>query len=150
WVNIPGYKPGRINTANALGDGNGYPGGGPALAAETVRQTLGIPVNKYILINFDVFTTLVSTIAPDGTQICVQQVIDDDHYPDAGNGVIHVHFDPGCQVLDAERLLQYARTRATQGSDFDRASRQQEVLRALRDKVLSVGGITHFITEAPK
>src|SRR5262245_37379602 len=92
WVNIPGFQSGRINTANSLGDANGYPGGGPALAAETVRQTLGIPVNKYILINFDVFTTLVNTIAPDGTEICVQQAIDDDHYPDAGNGVIHVHF----------------------------------------------------------
>src|SRR5690554_278819 len=28
WVNIPGFQPGRINTANSLGDANGYPGGG--------------------------------------------------------------------------------------------------------------------------
>ena len=150
WVNIPGYRPGRINTANSLGDANGYPGGGPALAAETVRQTLGIPVDKYILINFDVFISLVNVIAPDGTEICVSQVIDDTHYPDAGNGVIHVHFDPGCQTLNSEQLLQYARTRATQGSDFDRAGRQQEVLRALREKVLSVGGIANFIGQAPQ
>ncbi|MEO8612771.1 MAG: LCP family protein [Chloroflexota bacterium] len=150
WVSIPGFKQGRINTANSLGDANGYPGGGPALAAESVRQLLGIPVTKYILINFDVFTTLVSTVAPDGTQICINQTIDDDHYPDAGNGTIHVHFDPGCQVLDAEHLLQYARTRATEGSDFDRAGRQQEVLKALREKALSVGGITAFIAQAPK
>jgi LCP family protein required for cell wall assembly len=149
WVNIPGYQPGRINTANALGDANGYPGGGPALAAETVRQTLGMPVDKYILINFDVFLSVVNTVSPDGTEICVREVIDDPHYPDAGFGTIHVHFDPGCQILDAEQLLQYARTRATQGSDFDRAARQQEVLRALRDKVLSVGGIAAFIGQAP-
>lgn len=150
WVSIPGFQQGRINTANYLGDANGYPGGGPALAAETVRQLMGIPVSKYILINFDVFTTLVSTIAPDGTEICINQTIDDDHYPDAGNGTIRIHFDPGCQILDAERLLQYARTRATEGSDFDRAGRQQEVLKVLREKVLSVGGITAFISQAPK
>lgn len=149
WVNIPGFQPGRINTANSLGDANGYPGGGPALAAATVRQTLGIPIEKYILINFDVFTTLVNTIAPDGTEICVRELIDDPHYPDAGNGTIHVRFDTGCQILDAEQLLQYARTRATQGSDFDRATRQQEVLKALQAKVLSVGGITNFIGQAP-
>lgn len=52
-------------------------------------------------------------------------------------------------MLDAEHLLQYARTRHTQGSDFDRAGRQQEVLRALREKVLSAGGITSFIGQAP-
>jgi LCP family protein required for cell wall assembly len=150
WVSIPGYQQGRINTANYLGDANGYPGGGPALAAETVRQTLGIPVDKYILINFDVFTTLVNVIAPDGTEICVRETIDDPHYPDAGNGVIHVHFDPGCQSLNSEQLLQYARTRATQGSDFDRAARQQEVLSVLREQIVSVGGITNFIGQAPQ
>jgi polyisoprenyl-teichoic acid--peptidoglycan teichoic acid transferase len=149
WVDIPGYKPGRINTANSTGDSQGYPGGGPALAMETVHQVLGITLDRYLLINFDVFTTLVKTIAPDGVQICISQVIDDPKYPDAGTGTMHIHFDPGCQTLDAERLLQYARTRATAGSDFDRAARQQEVLKVLRDKLLSVGGITHFIGQAP-
>lgn len=145
WVNIPGYNPGRINTANSTGDSQGYPGGGPALAMETVRQVLGIPIDNYLLINFDVFITLVKTIAPDGTEICIPETIDDANYPDAGYGTIHVHFDPGCQVLDAERLLQYARTRHTEGSDFDRAGRQQAVLQALREKVLNVGGITSFL-----
>jgi len=149
WVNIPGFRQGRINTANSLGDSNGYPGGGPALAAETVRQVLGISIDKYLLINFDVFTSLVDIIAPDGVEICVREVIDDPDYPDAGFGTIPVHFDPGCQMLKSEQLLQYARTRATQGSDFDRAERQQDVLKAMRDKVLSVGGITSFIGQAP-
>lgn len=149
WVNIPGFTQGRINTANSLGDANGYPGGGPALAAETVRQVLGITIDKYLLINFDVFTSLVSVIAPDGVEVCIPAAIDDPHYPDAGYGTINVHFDPGCQTLDSERLLQYARTRNTAGSDFDRAGRQQEVLRALREKVLNVGGITNFIGQAP-
>lgn len=149
WVSIPGFKQGRINTANSLGDSSGYPGGGPALAAETVRQVLGIPIDKYLLINFDVFTTLVNTIAPSGVEVCVKELIDDPDYPDAGYGTIAVRFEPGCQILDAERLLQYARTRATQGSDFDRAARQQEVLRALRETVLNVGGITNFIGQAP-
>lgn len=149
WVNIPGFQQGRINTANSLGDSNGYPGGGPALAAETVRQVLGIPIDKYLLINFDVFTSLVDIIAPDGVEICVREVIDDPDYPDAGFGTIPVHFDPGCQMLRSEQLLQYARTRATQGSDFDRAERQQDVLKAMRDKILNVGGITNFIGQAP-
>src|SRR5690606_30867627 len=73
----------------------------------------------------------------------------DPAYPDAGYGTIHVHFDPGCQMLDAEHLLQYARTRHTEGSDFDRARRQQEVLKAMQAQLVSLGGIGNFITQAP-
>src|SRR5690606_25404646 len=145
WVSIPGFREGRINTANALGDANAYPGGGPALAAETVEANLGIDIDKYVLINFDVFTAVVDLIAPDGVEICIRETIDDPYYPDAGYGFIHVHFDPGCQRLDAERLLQYARTRKTQGGDFDRARRQHEVIRALIDEVLNAGGIANFV-----
>lgn len=149
WVSIPGFKQERINNANFLGDANGYPGGGPALAAETVHQVLGIPIDKYLLINFDVFTKVVGTLAPDGVQVCPPNAIHDANYPDAGNGFITVDFPAGCQVLDAERLLQYARTRHG-ATDFDRAGRQQEVMRAVRDKVLNVGGVTQFIGQAPK
>jgi hypothetical protein len=96
-----------------------------------------------------VFTELVDTIAPDGVEICVQEEIYDDHYPDAGFGFITVQFDPGCQILNSERLLQYARTRRTQGSDFDRNRRQQETLKALQKEVLSAGGIANFVTSIP-
>lgn len=148
WVSIPGFKQERINNANFLGDLGGYPGGGPALAAETVHQVFGIPIDKYLLINFDVFTKVITTLAPDGVQVCPPAAINDPNYPDAGNGFITVSFPAGCQVLDAEKLLQYARTRHG-ATDFDRAGRQQEVMRAVRDKVLSVGGITQFIGQAP-
>jgi LCP family protein required for cell wall assembly len=149
WVSIPGFKQERINNANFLGDANGYPGGGPALAAETVHQVFGIPIDKYLLINFDVFTKVVTTLAPDGVQVCPPAAIHDPNYPDAGTGFLTVDFPAGCQVLDAEKLLQYARTRHG-ATDFDRAGRQQEVMRAVRDKVLSVGGIAQFVAQAPK
>jgi LCP family protein required for cell wall assembly len=148
WVSIPGYSEQRINTANFLGDSQSYPGGGPALAAATIEQNLGIDIDKYVRINFDVFTSVVNLVAPNGVEICVQETIDDPTYPDAGFGFIHVHFDPGCQRLDAEKLLQYARTRHTDGGDFDRARRQQEVIRALMSEVLSAGGISNFVGQA--
>jgi LCP family protein required for cell wall assembly len=149
WVTIPGFGQDRINTANATGDANAFPGGGPALAAETVATNLGIRVDYYVLVNFHVFTAVVDLLAPNGVEICVSEMIDDPDYPDAGYGYIHVHFDPGCQQLDAEHLLQYARTRATYGGDFDRARRQQEVLDTMRAKVLSVGGVANFVAQAP-
>lgn len=150
WVKIPGFNHARINTANSLGDANAYPGGGSALAAETIRQNLGVSIDKYVRINFDVFTAVADLLAPDGVEICVREMIDDPTYPDSGYGYIHVRFEPGCQRLDAERLLQYARTRRTQNSDFDRARRQQEVIQAMQQELLNVGGITRFIGQAPR
>lgn len=150
WVQIPNFQPARINTANYLGDLNAYPGGGgPALAMETVAANFGVRVDKYILINFDVFERTVDILAPNGIEVCVTEVIDDPDYPDAGYGTIPVHFDPGCEFMDSTRLLQYARTRATEGGDFDRARRQQQVLDSIRAHVLSAGGMTTFLTQVP-
>ncbi len=151
WVNIPNFDPGRINVANFLGDANAYPGGGgPALAMETVSSNFGVRVDKYLSVNFDVFTAIVDTIAPNGVPVTVTEVIDDPDYPDDRFGTIYVRFDPGEYRMDAETLLQYARTRATEGGDFDRARRQQQVLDAVRAEVLSAGGILNFISQAPR
>ncbi|MBL8134975.1 MAG: LCP family protein [Anaerolineae bacterium] len=150
YVEIPGFRQDRINQANFFGDLNNYPGGGPALAMQTVTANLGIRVEKYVLVNFDVFETVVNLVAPNGVEVCPQEVIDDPDYPDAGYGIIYVHFEPGCQRLDAVHLLQYARTRATSGGDFDRALRQQETLKAVREEVLSAGGIANFLGVAPQ
>ncbi len=149
FVEIPDFGSDRINKANFIGDANAYPGGGgPALAMETILANFGIRVDKYLLVNFDVFTTIVDTLAPNGVPIMVTEFIDDPDYPDGGYGTIQVQFQPGEQRMDGETLLQYARTRATSGGDFDRARRQQQVLDALRAEVLSAGGIVNFISQA--
>jgi polyisoprenyl-teichoic acid--peptidoglycan teichoic acid transferase len=149
YLEIPGFRAGRINTANYLGDSNAYPGGGPALAMETVEELIGIPIDNYVLVNFDVFTTVVDTVAPRGVEVCVQEPIFDPDYPDEAYGFIEVRFDTGCQRLDSERLLQYARTRATQGADFDRARRQQQVITAIQNEVTSAGGLVTLVARAP-
>ncbi len=148
YVEIPGSVPSRINTANAVGEINAYPGGGAALAALTVSQTLGIRVDKFVLINFDVFNSVINLIAPNGVEVCPPETIDDPYYPDGSYGFITVHFEAGCQRLQADALLQYARTRHG-NSDFDRSVRQQEVIKAVRDEVLSAGGILNFLSQIP-
>lgn len=149
FVEIPGFQSGRITTANFLGDINALPQGGAGVAIETVYRNFGVQVDHYVRINFDVFINVVEAIAPDGIEICVDEYIYDGDYPDAGYGTIEVEFQIGCEFMGAERLLQYARTRATAGSDFDRNRRQQEVLSAVQSHLLSVGGIRNFLTQIP-
>lgn len=148
WVDYPGLgRSGRINGANIIGDEINYPGGGgPAYAVKTVEKVLGVPIQYYVLINFDVFYKLIDAIGP--IKVCPPEPITDDQYPDGSYGYIKIHFDAGCQELGSERLLQYARTRHSD-SDVGRSSRQQEVIMSVRSKVLSMGGVMALLPEAP-
>ncbi len=148
WVEYPGLgRSGRINTANIVGDEISYPGGGgPMFALKTVENVLGIKIQYYVLINFEVFYKLVDAVGP--IEVCPTEAIDDDKYPDGSYGYITVHFDPGCQELGSEKLLQYARVRHSD-SDIGRSSRQQEVILNIRKSVLSTGGVTALVPEAP-
>jgi LCP family protein required for cell wall assembly len=139
WVTIPGYGERRINTAHYLGDNDGYPGGGPALAMKTVQYNLGVPVHFYVRVDFNGFRHIVDTLG--GINIDVSQTINDPKYPDENYGYDPFYIEAGSQHLDGDMALKYARTRATLGSDFDRARRQQQVLISIREKALAIGAV---------
>jgi polyisoprenyl-teichoic acid--peptidoglycan teichoic acid transferase len=148
WVRIPAMDTdGKINTAHFLGDAYNYPGGGPALAVETVKQELGIPAAYYVRFNFDSFEKVVDAIG--GVDICVAETIDDPEYPALDNyGFDPLHIDAGCQHMNGALALKYARTRHT-GTDFDRAKRQQQVILAVRDKVIQQNLLPQLVAQAP-
>ncbi len=139
YVLIPDYGRGehfeRINAANVYGELFDYPGGGPALAKRTIYRNFGVQVDRYVMVDFDGFRKIIDMIG--GIEIDVPRPITDYRYPTEDYGYMTVHFDAGPQHMDGERALQYARTRKST-SDFDRARRQQQVIMAVRDKVLSL------------
>ncbi|RME12174.1 MAG: LytR family transcriptional regulator [Ardenticatenia bacterium] len=143
YVTIPDYGFGeqlnRINTAFFFGEAYDYPGGGPALVKQTIRRNFGITVDRYVVVDFDAFRKIIDLIG--GIDIEVPERIVDPYYPTEDYGYMRVEFEPGLQHMDGERALIYARTRHS-GSDFDRAERQQQVILAVRDKVLSFGILT--------
>lgn len=52
----------------------------------------------------------------------------------------HLHFDPGQQHMDGETALEFARSRhavGREGSDFARSARQQLVIEAVRNKLIT-------------
>lgn len=146
WVEIPGFGVDRINQAYYLGQVHEYPGGGPALAEETVEATLGINIDYHIAVNFEAFVQAVDLIG--GLMVNVPEAIDDPYYPDNCYGYDPFAIDAGLQRLDGELALKYARTRATFGGDVDRAGRQQAVIMAMRDEVLQVGKLPQLITKS--
>jgi polyisoprenyl-teichoic acid--peptidoglycan teichoic acid transferase len=135
WTSIPGYGESRINTAHYTGDLRDYPGGGPALAKKTVWYALGVPVHYYVRVNFTGFEQIVDAIG--GLTIDVPEPIRDAKYPTANYGIMEIYIPAGVQHMDGRAALQYARTRHG-SSDFARMGRQQQLLVAALDKVMSL------------
>jgi LCP family protein required for cell wall assembly len=155
-ADIRGLGESKINTAY----GQGYtdaealygPGvtpheGGMALAAQTVEQLLQLPqrgqrIDAIAQINFDGFARLIDALG--GITIDVPRAIVDDEYPTPDFGVTRVEFQPGPQQMDGQRALIYARTRHAD-SDFGRAERQQQVLRAIAAKLRERGTLGQIL-----
>jgi len=151
WVPIPGYEEGRINTAHYLGDLYDYPGGGSALAAKTVQYNLGVHIHHYARVNFTAFEEVVDRIG--GIDVYVEEEINDPIYPSSDpadpNGYDPLYITAGWQHFDGEMALKYARTRHSEGGDFDRAKRQQEVMMAVFEQITRLDMLPQLASQAP-
>ncbi len=146
WVQVPGFWETRINSAHVIGDAKKYPGGGPALAKKTVEALTGQPVDYYVRLNFEGFRKLLEEIGC--IDIDVPKLIDDPTFPDDNYGYDPLYLEPGHYCMDADLALKYARTRHVD-SDFGRMQRQQQVILAIKNKVLSTGELPHLVASAP-
>ncbi len=146
YVPVPGYSEyQRINSAMVLGELQ-RTGNGPTLAMQTVQSNLGIRINDYVAVDFQAFINFVDTIG--GIEITTNYTINDSTYPNMYYGYDPFYLPAGTHQLDGATALKYARTRHG-SSDFQRALRQQEVLYAVRDKVLQPGVLAQLIVQSP-
>ena len=125
YVTIPGWTEQRINTAM------GY-GGFPLLAA-TLETNFGVRPTNYVMVNFWAFVQTIDSLG--GIDVHTAQTLTDHR---DGHGYYTV--PAGLNHMDGETALWYARSRYST-SDFARTRRQQEVILALFERLLSLNGI---------
>ena len=133
YVEIPGYKGNRLNAAYAYG--------GAELLMETIELNLGIPVNRYMLVNFEAFANLVDAVGGVELELSSEEVEyvnaylweynvltnrpeGTDYMDTTLSGMIH---------LNGPQALAYTRNRYM-GTDFGRTERQRKVLGAIIKK----------------
>ncbi|GIL14183.1 MAG: hypothetical protein BroJett038_29030 [Chloroflexota bacterium] len=146
YVEVPGYSElQRINSPMVLGELR-QPGYGPQLMMQTAQYNLGIRIHDYVAVDFNTVITLVDAIG--GIDINVPYTINDPQYPDMNFGYDPLFIRAGLQHMDGKLALKYARTRHGD-SDFQRAERQQQVLYAVRDKVLNLDILPQLIIQSP-
>jgi LCP family protein required for cell wall assembly len=144
WVNIPGFDYGKINTAYFLGESYQLPGGGAGLAVQTTEAFIGVPINYYAQIDFEAFEKFIDLIG--GLDIYIREEITVD--PMGPGNTVTLY--PGVQNLDGATVLAFARNRYTGLGDYDRAERQQQVVMAVRDQILTFNMLPTLITKAPQ
>ena len=138
WVDIPGYGYDRLNTADYLGETQGYPGGGPALLNETLLLNLGIGFDHFVRVNFEGFKQIVDILG--GIDVDVECSVElwgaDPDKPGEWKQIGYI--GAGMQHMDGLKALRYAQYRY-KTPVFDRDRRQQKVLFAVRSRVMELG-----------
>ncbi len=140
YVDMGSFGWRKINSANAYGETNNYPGGGAAFSSQMVSQVIGQPIDYFVRVDFNGFKKLIDDL--DGVDINVENTFTDSQYPDYKHGYQTITFTKGLEHMNGERALQYSRSRHGnngQGSDFSRSKRQMQILMAVKSKIISAG-----------
>jgi LCP family protein required for cell wall assembly len=129
-VDIPGHGRGKINAAYAYG--------GPGLAVQTLEQYLGLQINHLVEVNFENFPALIDALGGiTYTGDCVVSRINGG----LRNGGYTLSLKRGTHEIDGKQALALARTRKNlcrpKEDDRARVRRQQKILNAIKDKVIS-------------
>ncbi len=137
-VIIPDQGMRKINHANHFGEQK-KEGWGGAFASEVIGDTLGIPIHYYVRVDFKAFAEIIDEVG--GITVQVDKTFVDPLFPLEGTIEYKtVQFTKGITTMDGNTALTFARSRHGnngEGSDFARAARQQKVILALKEKVLS-------------
>ena len=127
-VNIPGHGEGKLNAALAYG--------GPELLIETIRNTYGINLDKYIIINFWGFEAIIDQMG--GLEFDVEDYMLEElnkYIGESTGGNDCPVTEAGVQILNGKQALSYARIRKGVGDEYARTDRQREVLIKVAEKL---------------
>jgi len=126
----------KINQANVIG--------GPKAAAQVVSQNLnGITIDRYVRISTGAFREMVDLMG--GVDVFVpvdMKYVDETQH-------LNINLKAGWQNLNGSKAEQFARFRNDQYGDIGRVQRQQQMIRALREKLMNPAMLTR-IPEAIK
>ena len=143
YVPIPDHGENRINTA--------YAEGGLALSIRTVRNVTGVDVNHVVQVDFDGFKKTIDALG--GIEIDNPSIVESGTCDDCNFDGRHWRFRKGTQTLNGRDALAYARIRKVseetvaanelEGSDLGRSRRQQRVIDAMVQEIVSKESLLH-------
>ncbi|MEO1353619.1 MAG: LCP family protein [Cyanobacteria bacterium J06635_15] len=123
-VEVPGYGITKINQANFVG--------GAELAAQTVSYNFdNVEIDRYVRVSTEAFREIVDLV--DGVEVLVPKPM---YYEDKTQDLL-IDLEEGWQTLNGDEAEQFARFRQDSYGDIGRVQRQQVLLKALKERLLS-------------
>ena len=146
YVKIPGNGYNKINAAYTFGEEQANSNknksllssnktDGPTLSKQVVGDILDLPIHYYLSMDFEGFKQIINQLG--GIDVNVDKDLNDPYYPTDNYKYQTFKIAKGQYHMDGDLALKYARSRETT-SDFDRASRQQVILEAIKTKAKSL------------
>lgn len=127
YVRIYGEKKDKINSAYEIGilrkNGIGF-------TKKLLSRITGIYIDSAVILDFSSFKKIIDDL--DGIDVTL-----DKPFSEKQQWGYEFSLPAGTNHLDGENALYYARSRFS-SSDFDRAQRQQKVIMAVKDKVMTL------------
>jgi LCP family protein required for cell wall assembly len=140
WVKHPDSSTqSKINSVHALYEEKGE-GEGMDAMKQTIGEITGIPIHYAVRIDFNGFKELVDTVG--GVDVYLDKPFSEPKQFE-GENALDFSLPTGRNHIDGQKALFFVRARYA-SSDFERSRRQQQVLIALKDKMLSLGTLADF------
>jgi LCP family protein required for cell wall assembly len=142
YVQIPDTSErGKLNSVYAHWEGGGKGQGIPEM--EKMMGTItGLKIDHAIAINFDGFKQLIDAVG--GVDVSLSRpFFESKQFVEGNECGGQFSLPAGSNHLDGEKALCYSRAREST-NDFDRSKRQQVVIKALKDKMISLGTLADF------
>ncbi|MDE5563923.1 MAG: LCP family protein, partial [Oscillospiraceae bacterium] len=144
YVDIPGHDSNKLNASYSIG--------GPELLMDTIEQNYNVSVDDYLCVSFTGFAGVIDALGgveltlSDSEAQAVNEILQSEVNALMGDDPM-ADFLPsgGTFVLDGKQALSYARIRYVGNADFERTSRQREVMTQLISSAKS-----RLVTAAPK
>ena len=105
----------------------------------------GVQIDAIVSVNLKGFVDVVNNLPDGGLWIDVPSPLFDDEYYNSQQQKMLIDFEAGCQFMNGEEALAYARSRH-QDSDYQRSRRQQYVLTQVRKQLDPLALVPHIPT----
>ncbi len=136
WVTIPGHGKDRLNASYAYG--------GPKLTIDTIQKNFGILIDRYACVDFEGFSKIIDSLGGIDIELSEKESL----YINKYSGDKNILKGSGIKHLTGLQALHHSRNRNSKGSDYDRTSRQRDVIKAVIEalKKSNVAQITEMVT----
>src|SRR5262245_22267037 len=114
--------------------------GGPGCTVRQFEQLTGIPVDHYVVVDFNGFKSMVDAIG--GVEVCIPHAVNDP--------IGHITLPAGTHKFSGTQALNYVRERHSlgNGSDIGRMKRQQAFIASMAHQAISANTLANPINLA--